>query len=350
MTNPTRFSTLQILLVSWLFICILGGIETSLIYIFKPEAIKADKMFWLPLMRIVNGFVAISFVLLPGHKLLKSKSWSTRIIGYFFLMLAFTLIYLSVSVFQFQLAFMTIRLELLLAGIGETLMTDLHHIASYFLFLLFIILGKEYFEERTDALIRKEQLETELSQTQLKVLQRQIQPHFLFNTLNNVVAIIDERKDAAQEMLVDLSELLRVSMEMDFSKQIPLAKEMEILSTYLSIEKKRYEHQLEYELNFIGCEDVLVPPFLLQPMAENAIKHGFKGGIDKLHLLVNAIIENGYLSIRIENDGAPIKNIEFGLGLKNSEERLTNSYGNDYTFKVIQENHLVVNEIKIPIA
>lgn len=349
MTNPSRFSTLKVLLFAWLFICILGGIETSLIYIFKPEVIKADKMFWLPLMRIVNGFVAISIVLLPGHKYLKPKSWSTRIIGYFFLMLAFTLAYLSVSVFQFQLAFMTIRLELFLAGIGETLMTDLHHIASYYLFLLFIILGKEYFEERTEALVKKEQLENELNKTQLEVLQRQIQPHFLFNTLNNVVAIIDERKDAAQEMLVDLSELLRVSMEMDFSKKIPLSKEMEILSTYLSIEKKRYEHQLEFELNFMGCEDVLVPPFLLQPMAENAIKHGFKGGIDKLHIQINAAIKDDFLTIMVCNDGTSLENLHFGLGLKNSEERLSNAYGNNYTFKLIQEKNLVVNEIKIPV-
>lgn len=239
-------------------------------------------------------------------------------------------------------------MSLFLAGIGETIMTDLHHIATYYFFLLFIILGRDYFEERTAAIVKKEQIEGELSKTKLQVLQRQIQPHFLFNTLNNVVAIIDERKEVAQEMLVDLSELLRLSMEMDFTQKIPLAREIEIVSTYLSIEKKRFEHQLESVIHLDkNCENTPVPPFLLQPLAENAIKHGFKGGVKTLNLVISVKKEGDFVLIFVENNGASLSKVTYGIGLKNTQERLYNAYGDNFQFSVEQRNDKVINTIKI---
>ncbi len=348
MIRVSRFTTLQLLLLAWLFICILGGLEMLLIYLFRPETIQSAKFYWLPLMRVTNGFVAIMLILYPGHHFLKGKRLSIQIIGYFSTMILFVLIYLAVSVAQFQIAFLSISVSTFLSGIGETIMTDLHHIASYYFFLLFIMLGKEYFEERASAVVKKKELESELSKTQLKVLQRQIQPHFLFNTLNNAVAIIDERKEVAQEILVDLGELLRLSMEMDFAQKITLANEIRILTSYLSIEKKRFEHQLEYTFQIEeSCQKELVPPFLLQPIVENAIKHGFKGGVEKISIEITAVMDNPYLIITVSNNGAPIRNASNGIGLSNTRERLDNAYGNDFDLELKQVENKVVNTLKI---
>lgn len=335
--------------MAWLVLCLLGGLESLMIYLFKPEVIQSSKAYWLPVMRVVNGMAAISLMLYPGHLFLKSKGWTFKIVGYALLMLLFILVYLAVSVVQFQWAFLYINLDLFLAAIGETIMTDLHHIASYYFFLLFICIGKDYFEERTQVLLKKEQLESELSRTQLKVLQRQIQPHFLFNTLNNVVAITDERKEAAKEMLVDLSTVLRLSMEMDFGKKITLTKELDILALYLAIEKRRFEHQLSFSFTIDkGCEDTPVLPFLLQPLAENAIKHGFRGGVEKLHLNIAAKTQQDYLEIKVSNTGAPIQEPSYGIGWVNIEERLKNAYDSRFTFTLEQVGNQVVNTLKFP--
>ncbi len=345
-----RISTLKLLFISWLLICLLGGLETLMVHIFRPEAIGSPKWYWLPLLRVTNGFAAIIIVLYPGHQFLKDKKPSTKIVGYLLLMMLFMLVYLIFAVGQFQLAFLSITWNLFLAGIGETFMTDLHHMASYYLFLLLIVIGKEYFEERTHALIKKEQLQSELNKTQLLVLQRQIQPHFLFNTLNNVVAIIDERKEVAQNMLVELSELLRISMDMNFSQPIPLNEEIAILRLYLSIEKKRFEHQLEPHFDVsASTQEVMVPPFLLQPLAENALKHGFKNISSPLQLVIQSYIEGNYLILIIKNNGAMLGNLQFGIGLQNVQERISTHYGNRAMFTLTNDAKWTVNQIRIPL-
>ena len=343
------FSTFSLLFIAWIFISLLGGIEVFMIYLFRPDSIQSGKFYWLPLMRLVNGFAAITLVLIPGYRYLKNKKLILIIPGYFILMLCFILVYLLFSVGQFQFAFLQFNPDLFLAGIGETIMTDLHHIASYYFFLLFICLGKDYFDERSAALIRKEQAEKELNQTRLQVLQQQIQPHFLFNTLNSSIGIMEDRKEAAQEMLIDLGELLRASIALDFRQNIPLAEELEILSLYISIEQKRFEHQLDIRIEVeSNTLDQKLPPFLLQPLVENAIKHGYKGAPPLLEIVINAHLDAKDLVLEIKNNGSPLGDLELGIGLRNVKDRLSSTYAEGASFKLAQEGKWVVNRIIIP--
>ena len=346
-----RFSTLTLLFAAWIFIGLLGGLETLMIHIYRPEIVQTNKIYWLPLMRVISGLAAISLVLYPGYQWLKRKELLFRVIGFILLMVLFSFVFLAFYVGQFQFAFLNPNMELFFSGIIETMMTDLHHIASYYFFLLFICAGKDYFDDRTAAIIKKEQVENELSKTKLEVLQRQIQPHFLFNTLNNTVAIIEEHKEAAQEMLVDLSELLRLSMEMDFGQMILLEKELEILSLYTSIEQKRFEHQLNFNYNIEDeVTDKHIPPFLLQPLVENAIKHGFKEGIRKLTIELKAFTDDELLCIEIKNDGSRLQPSLNGIGLQNVKDRLRNAYGNEVNFSLEQQQEWVVNQLKLPLT
>ncbi len=349
MINTQKISTYNLLLIAWLFLCLLGGLETLMVFLFKPEVIQSSKVYWFPIMRVLNGYAAITLVLYPGYKWLRSKSILNQILGYLFVLILFVLVYLIFSVGQFQLIFMGINFELFVAGVFETMMTDLHHIAAYYFFLLFICASKGYYDEKTTAIIKREQLEKELTETKFTVLQRQLQPHFLFNTLNSAITIMDEKKKSAQEMLLDLSELLRNSLETDFGKLIPLKKEIEILENYLSIEKKRFEYQLNYRIEVQkNLEKVKVLPFLFQPLAENAIKHGYKGEVGILNLEIDVAINDGRIIIKVSNDGAPLKNYNNGIGLQNLKERLENTYGDTYYFSLHQENERVINTIEFP--
>ncbi|MBO6522474.1 MAG: histidine kinase [Balneolaceae bacterium] len=300
-------------------------------------------------MRLLNGFAAISLVLYPGYIWIRGRSISIHIFGHLLLLVLFVLVYLIFSVGQFQLLFLSFEFDLFLSGIFETMMTNLHHIAAYYFFLVFICASKDYYNDKTKAVTKRELLEKELTETRYRVLQRQLQPHFLFNTLNGAISIMEDKKESAQNMLVDLSELLRNSLEIDFGNLISLEREIELLKTYLNIEKKRFEHQLEFEINVpkeLSEERVL--PFLLQPLAENAIKHGYKGGTKALKVQVEAVREERRIKIEISNNGAPLSVERVGIGRRNTEERLRTTYGEDYSFSLIQKNGKVINRIEFP--
>ena len=139
-------------------------------------------------------------------------------------------------------------------------------------------------------------------------------------------------------------------MDMDFGNNIPLKRELVILNTYLGIEKRRFEHQLSFELNVNEeAKPIAVPPFLLQPVVENAIKHGFKDGVEELTIEITANKEGGYLIILVENNGAPIRNTTFGIGLSNCKERLENAYGNNFEVLLEQHANKVLTKLKIPV-
>lgn len=347
----SNISTLYLLLAAWLFISLLAALEALTIHFFRPDAIQVPGFYYIPLIRLIIGFLAISMVLWPGYRFLKKQRILYQWIGYLLLMVLFVLAYTAFNVLLFQLFYFSLSWEYFIAGMGENLMSSLHHIAAYYFLLLFISIGRDYFKERTEALIKKEQAETELNRNKLIVLQRQIQPHFLFNTLNNTISIMDERTDIAQEMLVDLSDLLRTSIEMDFSRLIPLKHELEILSKYTSIEKKRFEHQLYVE-TAVDQEAlaVKVPPFLLQPLVENAIKHGFKGSRTHLRIFITAKQESDQLRIEVKNDGAALKIAEGGIGIANVQKRLMNLYEGRAEFRLFQSEEFVVNELKLPLS
>ena len=325
-----------------------------MIYVLRPEAINSLDFYWLPFLRILNGFAAISLVLYPGYRFIKQKQMSYQILGHLVLMVLFILTYVFFSVVLYQLFILKPAWDLFFVGLGHAFVTYfiefLHHVGSYYFLLLFIAVGKDYFEERTTTLVKKEQVERELVKTKLLILQRQIQPHFLFNTLNNVIAIIDERKESAQEMLVDLSELLRISMDIDFSKKITLDYELRIVKLYLAIEKKRFEHQLEIEFRIVeNSLEKSVIPFLLQPLAENAIKHGYSVGMSKLKIVIETKLETDYLTLLVMNDGYKLESTEPGIGLKNVMDRIASNFGDKGSFELKTDGDWTVNEVKLPI-
>jgi two-component system LytT family sensor kinase len=186
--------------------------------------------------------------------------------------------------------------------------------------------------------------------SQFEMLRYQLNPHFLFNSLNSARALIDEDPRAAREMITELSEFLRYSLiDKDIAFR-PLRDELRALQHYLSIEKKRFEEKLviKYEVD-PSTEQHRILGFLIHPLIENAIKYGMKTSETPLTLLIRTWLEQDYLMIRICNSGSWIEKDKHdsdsgngtGTGLVNVQKRLENAYPGGYIFRVEKADNQV---------
>lgn len=177
------------------------------------------------------------------------------------------------------------------------------------------------------------QLKSELQITQLNALKKQLQPHFLFNTLNGVSALVVKDPDGARRMIGRLGHLLRVSLDSEQQHKVQLTEEVEHVGNYLGIEAVRFRDRLSVE--FDVPEDlgpVMVPSMILQPLAENAIKHGLDTQDESVMISVLARRTNGSLILSVVDNGRGCRDVQHalargGIGLQNVRERLRTLYG-----------------------
>ncbi|MDH5823362.1 histidine kinase [Luteimonas sp. RD2P54] len=176
-----------------------------------------------------------------------------------------------------------------------------------------------------------EQLKARLTETRLEALGAQLNPHFMFNALNSIAEMVHRDADAADRMLVGLGELLRSSLDHQRSQLVPLGEELRLLRHYLEIEKVRLGERLQLRwLVEPGLEDVLVPPLVLQPLAENAILHAIAPRTAAGLLQVVARREGAHLLLEVADDGDGIPGTRrHGTGLSNIRARLRYLFGDD---------------------
>nr|WP_274622418.1 histidine kinase [Myxococcus fulvus] len=180
--------------------------------------------------------------------------------------------------------------------------------------------------------VRASQLEAQLAQAQLQLLRSQLQPHFLFNTLHAISALMHRDVESADRMVGQLSELLRASLERDGRHEVPLSEELELLSPYLDIERTRFSDRLQVDVDVAeDARDALVPSLLLQPLVENAIRHGIapRRGPGKVWVRVRRA--GARLAVEVEDDGvgppAGRTELEEGIGLGATRARLERLHG-----------------------
>ncbi len=189
--------------------------------------------------------------------------------------------------------------------------------------------------------LRATQLETQLAQAQLQTLKMQLHPHFLFNTLNAIAGLVrDSRNKAAVDMLAGLSDLLRYTLENAGKHEVPLKEELEFLELYLDIQQMRFSDRLKVEMHVEPeALDALVPNLILQPLVENAIRHGISRRAASGVVGIRVQRDNGSLHIRIYDDGPGLKRddgvaVVEGVGLSNTRARLKQLYGERQEFSL----------------
>jgi signal transduction histidine kinase len=186
---------------------------------------------------------------------------------------------------------------------------------------------------------RAAELEARLASAQLQALRMQINPHFLFNTLNSIAALVYANPRAADEMLGDLSELLRRSLDSMEEQEIALAQELEFIGAYLSIEQKRFGERLRVEQSVPDeLMKALVPALILQPLVENAIRHGIEPRRGPGLISIQAEQEDKHLHLIVRDNGRGLPGSDLnsserrGIGLANTQARLQGLYGQDQSF------------------
>ncbi len=203
-------------------------------------------------------------------------------------------------------------------------------------FIRHLIDAQQKEREAAQLALDKSRLEAALRVAELETLRMRLNPHFLFNCLQNISALAGHDAKAASQMLARLGDLLRVALRSDYKDKIALSEEVELTRAYVSIEQVRFGNRLSVLFDIAPeTERVLVPNLLLQPLVENAIKHGI-GGRDKAGAIwVRSALERNdqsdelVLTIRDNGRGLPVRNageLRLGVGLGATKERLTRMY------------------------
>ncbi|GLR70422.1 sensor histidine kinase [Agaribacter marinus] len=198
------------------------------------------------------------------------------------------------------------------------------------------------------------QLKNSLKETQLNSLTGQLNPHFLFNAMNNIRFSIRKNADKAEEMLLNLSDILRYSLDATKHNKTMLIQELDITKRYLALVKLQLRDRLNFNLNVAQeSEASLVPPLILQTLVENAIKHGIEQLAEGGSLTVDIRLVDVRVHILIVNDMPLIKSKltqgSTGLGLENVRTRLKLLYGNDASFTVNKREKLFMAELTLPL-
>jgi len=193
------------------------------------------------------------------------------------------------------------------------------------------------------------------AKAELQALKAQLQPHFIFNTLNSISALQMTDVEAANRMTARLGEFLRFTLDSSGTNEIPLRREVELLQSYLEIEQVRFQDRLNVEMD-IAAEalDLAVPSLILQPIVENAIRHGIASKTTPGQIQIQAVRSNGTLRLEVRNDGQLLHGANTvprkdRVGIANTKARLIQLYGNGHRFDMMNASEGgVLVRIEIP--
>lgn len=212
----------------------------------------------------------------------------------------------------------------------------LNEFINYWL-ILAVYHGIKIFENYQQSIIEKARLEKQLSETKLSALKIQLQPHFLFNTHHNIIGLMQKGDtEKATKMLIKLSDLLRLSLKENNEDLVKLKNEIHLLELYLAILKIRFEDRLECKILIdSSLEEVFVPPMLLQPIVENAIKYGVEPFAKQGEIEILAKNTETQLMLSVKDNGIEtFSEFKFGIGLMNTQERLKNLFGEETSLTI----------------
>ncbi|HMN45650.1 MAG TPA: histidine kinase [Povalibacter sp.] len=285
--------------------------ERYAVYLDRPWLWLAQHLKWLPL--IVPTFIASIYLIRHGVYTLVGRSYNHE-------------------PWLFVVPYETAKL-VLFAGMW-----------------LGIVFGFDSFAQWRTQRERLLSVQKALAESQLQQLQSQLRPHFLFNALNTISSLMHSDPERADRLLVRLSDLLRISLSMHRSELTSLAEELRVLDLYALIMRERFDDRVDLRWNV--AEETLfasVPSLLLQPLLENAFKHGVERSQSTVVVRITASRDGDWLLMSIANTGTlDFTNTTGGIGLRNCRERLHVDYGPDATLELRQNDADVIARVRLP--
>ncbi len=229
------------------------------------------------------------------------------------------------------------------------------NITSVILIWSLIYFAIHFFENSKKAEIESLIFESAVKDFELKTLKAQLNPHFMFNAMNSIRALIEEDPQNAKDAITKLSNLMRYTLKIERTETVPLLEELRTIQDYLDLEKIRFEERLNYQIHSTHeAEKVEVPPMMVQTLVENGIKHGISKITQGGEVSVNAKVIDSSLLIEIRNTGKfdeeALKN-SHGFGVSNTKHRLALLYGENASLILKNENNnTVLAKLKIPLG
>ncbi|MCF6170192.1 MAG: histidine kinase [Bacteroidales bacterium] len=218
----------------------------------------------------------------------------------------------------------------------------------FFILFYYIIL---YYEDLQEKLKVESELQNLVKEAELNALKSQINPHFLFNSLNSISSLTMTKPDKAQEMVIQLSDFLRYSLSHDKNEKTSLEQEFSNMERYLAIEKIRFGKRLNFVSSIEeGCLSVEIPNMILQPLLENAIKHGVYNSTEEVLVELKCKEQNGFIVLEVCNDYDPeaVKKKGQGIGLENIRKRLQLIYQRQDLLEIQAEKMVFKATLRIP--
>lgn len=327
----------------WLFLVVIQSLYLKLSDAFNIQA--ATSQFLLFLFGILLSHLYRNFIIKFGWLKLKILKLIPRII-------------LSTILLAVVGDYSQYGVESLLGIAGEkhqdaiTIITNILNLIPFFFSWSLIYYLFHFIENYKKAEIENLKWEASINEIELNKLKSQLNPHFMFNAMNSIRALVDENPAKSKDAITQLSNILRNTLQMGKKKVIPFDEEIKIVNDYLALETIRYEERLKTDVSIENeCYSFYVPPLMIQTLVENGIKHGISklvnGGLLELH----AFVEKDLLIINIKNSGQLIEkqDSDNGFGIKNTIQRLKLLYGNEASLKMSnQDPDTVLTELKIP--
>jgi len=299
---------------------------------------------------------ALTFALRPIYRGVWRKKPSVLIIGLTIILCSIIAAYLWLIFGEIVFAALGIRAfpmpreKSLIAYLTETFVVSLqHHKPFLFLSWSALYFGIKYWQSKRDEEENKLKAESLAQEAELKMLRYQLNPHFLFNSLNSASALIAENPPRAERMINELSEFLRYSLANSKTETVTLKDEIEALKNYLNIEQVRFEEKLQVSFDIAPeAENFPLPNFLLHPLVENAVKYGMQTSKLPLKIEIKAEKENNKLFIEVSNSGkwyssngtnSPSNGTQ--IGIENVRKRLEQFFPNRYRFQTFERGEHV---------
>lgn len=238
-----------------------------------------------------------------------------------------------------------------------TIMNEItrNSISNFFLLFIWNLLYYtiHYVERTRRQEVDTLKLQSLVKELELKTIKSHINPHFIFNALNSIRALVDENPSRARTAITELSNILRSSMQTEKLETVPLERELNIVKDYLALEKMRFEERLNIEMDI--DEDTLeqpVPPMMLQTLVENAIKHGISKKIDGGTIRVTSDFKENHHELVVQNSGQlGFHKNENGFGVRSTQDRLNLLYQGKATFAIKNlDDEMVESRITMPLA
>ncbi|MFT4031660.1 MAG: histidine kinase [Siphonobacter sp.] len=311
-------------------------------------SLEYDTENWLLVLNYVVNIVLCIFLTHQYRRWVKKQNWDPTDYKKGLVRIAMTALVLACVMTIFNVPFDLFTVDAV-AQEGHILSFLFFWGKPMLIWLLFYHIF-QYLESARKIAVEKVKLESLAKETEAKVLRAQLNPHFMFNALNSIRALILEDPDRAQKGITQLSNILRSSLLADRRQTVTLGEEMRTVDDYLALEKIRYEERLEVRRNvYPDTANCLVPPMMLQTLVENAIKHGVSKPIKGGFVSIEARLQQNKLDICISNTGVLQDTESGGFGLKNTERRLKLLFGEGAEFKIYQSaKDVVCAEVVIP--